>query len=374
MKDFQAIFMVKRQYKEFMVEDSYKKSLRCPIPILSLDTHIISNMAKWKQGYSLDSLLRKRAEELYNMIYKLTREKKLLCPILDIHETECALDNRLSKIAKEVIIQLSVGIKFKHRQRIEDWQTAMATRAFIKKEDKIDYQCKWLYIFSNDPIIELAKEDPFIVSVNRDYSDEEIDKMRYQKEALRQELIRIKEKEKNIKISFDKQLEREYEGHLFGILKLGANMLTYILKGQIPSSEAFWGCLNLGLPLVWWKEYGGKPEGLQGLATFYRSKQFKEIPSIEIKCKLNAALATYNKDDIPKLSDWADIGMISSILPYAQFIILDKTMANLITQKLGLDKKYNAKIFTSKQHDLLMRELNELSRKPSPLDNYVSYN
>ena len=127
------------------------------------------------------------------MIYKLTREKKLLCPILDTHETEYALDSRFSKIAKEVIIQLSPGIKFKHRQRIEDWQTAMAMRAFINKEDKIDYQSKWLHIFSNDPIIELAKEDSFIVSVNRDYSDEEIGKMRYQKETLRQELIRINE-------------------------------------------------------------------------------------------------------------------------------------------------------------------------------------
>ncbi|KKQ66882.1 MAG: hypothetical protein US89_C0022G0005 [Candidatus Peregrinibacteria bacterium GW2011_GWF2_38_29] len=364
--------MTKRQYKEFLVDDSYKSLSRSPIPILSLDTHIISNMAKWKQGYRLDSISRNRAKELYDMIYKLTREKKLLCPILDIHETECALDSRLSKIAKEVIIQLSAGIKFKHRQRIENWQTAMAMRAFIKKEDKIDYQSKWLHIFSNDPIVELAREKPFIVSVSRDYSDEEIDKMRYQKEALRQELIRIKEKEKNVKISFDKQLEREYEGHLFGILKLGANMLTYILKGQIPSIEAFMGYLNLGLPLTWWKEYNGKPEGLPGLSTFYRSKQFKEIPFIEIKCKLNAALATYNKDDIPKLSDWIDVGMISSILPYAHFIILDKTMANLITQKLRLDKKYNAKIFSPKQHNLLMEELNEISQKPSPLNNYAS--
>lgn len=351
-----------------MTEDSYRKLSRCPIPILSLDTHIVSNMAKWRQGYSLDNLSRRRAEELYNIIYKLTRENKLLCPILDIHETESILDSRLSKIAKEVIIELSVGIKFKHRQRIEDWQTAMAMRAFIKKEEQVNYQCKWIQIFSNDPIMELAKGNPFIVSVGRNYSNEEIDKMRYQKKALRQELIRIKEGEKNIKISFNKQLEREYEGHLLGILKLGANMLTYILRDQMPSSEAFCGYLNLGMPLAWWKEYGGKPEGLQGLATFFRSKQFKGIPSIEIKCKLNAALATYNKDDVPKLSDYADIGMISAVLPYAHFSILDKTMANLITQKLGLDKRYNARIFTSKQHDLLMAELNELSKKPSPLE------
>ena len=64
--------------------------------------------------------------------------------------------------------------------------------------------------------------------------------------------------------------------------------------------------------------------------------------------------------------------MISSILPYAHLIILDKTMANLVTQKLRLDKKYNAKIFSPKQHNLLMEELNEISQKPSPLNNYAS--
>ena len=52
--------MTKRQYKKFIVDDSYKSLSQCPIPILSLDTHIISNMAKWKHGYRLDSISRNR--------------------------------------------------------------------------------------------------------------------------------------------------------------------------------------------------------------------------------------------------------------------------------------------------------------------------
>src|SRR3989304_2601815 len=131
--------MVIKRRDNLTVNKSYKALSRCPVPILSIDTHVLSNIAKWKMALLRDGVAKKRSEELYDIVYKLVRQKKLLCPELDIHRTESALDSRIAKKAKEITIELSLGIRFRHRQGIEDIQTAMAMKAFIEGKDSLDY-------------------------------------------------------------------------------------------------------------------------------------------------------------------------------------------------------------------------------------------
>lgn len=350
-----------------MVEKRNHKDLpRCPLPVIFLDTNIISNIAKWKMGKELDQVNLHRAKTVYDCIYKLVKAKKIICPEVPTSQEEYRLDSRIDEACEEVVVTLARGISFKGSSGVEDSQIQLAMKAYVEHAGSVDYSKEWLLMYRRDPIKQLLDNFPFIIRFNSVRAIESNDQIRERKKDLKDKLIEIKEADANRTPSFEEKLEEEYAGYIRGVLRLGFKPYERYIKGEDVTFEDTMGSLTLGIPLVLWNNLGGKPDGIKGLLQFYCSDYLKSVPIVEITAKLWAGLAVYLKNAKPKQSDANDIRMIATVLPYADILVLDKTMTNLVRDKLHLHEKYNAKIYNLSEFDALLAELHRIEETECP--------
>jgi hypothetical protein len=327
----------------------YENLPRCPLPVIFLDTYIISNIAKWKMGKELDQVNMHRAKNLFECLYQLVKAKKIICPKIQISQDEYRLDSRINEACEKVVVALSQGISFKGSQGVKDSQIQLAMKAYVEKDSPVDYSKEWLLMYQRDPIKQLLDNKPFRVRFNSVKTFESNEQIRERKENLKDELEEIKKADSNRTPSFEEKLEEEYIGYIRGIRRLGLEPLTKYL----------------------WERLGGKPEGVKGLIKFYHSEYLRSVPRVEITAKLWAGLAVYLKNAKPKQSDSNDIKMISTVLPYANLVVLDSTMTYLVRDKLHLHEKYNAKIYKLSEFDQPLAELQNIENKESPLKEFL---
>lgn len=339
--------------------------------MIFLDTNIISNIAKWKMGKELDQVTLHRVKTLYSYIFNLVMAKKIICPEVTTTKEEYRLDSRIDEACEKVIVDLSQGISFRHPQGIEDSQIQIAMKAYIENSGPIDYSKEWLLMYQHDPIEELLDDNPIVYRFNLVKSFETNQQIRERKEILKDELEEIKKADSDRTPTFEDKLEEEYQGYIRGILRLGVKPFGRYLKGEDVTFEDTIGSMTLGIHLTSWESVGGKPDSFKGLLQFYRSDYLKSVPRVEITAKLWAGLAVYLKNAKPKQSDSNDIRIISTVLPYANLIVLDSTMTELVRDKLRLHEKYNAKIYKLSEFDQLLVELQNIENKESPLKKFL---
>lgn len=334
---------------------SYRNLHRCPVKVIILDTHIISNMAKWKLGKKLDEVVLDRIKILYEYIYRLVRAKKLICPEIPTFQDEYRLDKRIEETCERIVVDLSRGIRFRTRQNVEDFQIQLAMKANIENSVPIDYSKEWYNIYLGDPIKRLFNDDSYVFRFNWSKNIQDNEQIRERKRTLTNELKRIKTKDASRTPTFEEKLNEEYNGYVTGILKRGSTMLSVLSRH-----------------LSYWERLKGQPEGMKGILRFYGSEYLRSVPSIEIQAKLWAGFAVYLKSSKPKESDANDIALLSTVLPYADFVILDKTITDLARNRLNLDSKYKTRIFNSSEIDKLVLELDQIEKSENPLDNIVA--
>ena len=81
---------------------------------------------------------------------------------------------------------------------------------------------------------------------------------------------------------------------------------------------------------------------------FYKSNYFTDLPINDISAILFAEKLCGNEDI--KQSDQADIDNIAAFLPYVNYMIIDKSMADKVN-KHKLDKKYGTNLIRLKELD-----------------------
>jgi|GEM_PF-1025428 len=340
----------------------------CPVPVIFLDTHVISSMAKWKMAGEANSIALNRAKILYGSILRLVKTKKLICPEVSTWGDEYRLDSKIREACEMVVVDLAQGISFRSPSGIENSQMQIAMKAHVQNAESVDYLKEWAHMYHQDPITQLLQKNPFVVRFNWAEAAESYEERRERKRRLRDKLTGVKQADSIRTPSFEQKLEEEYQGYINGTYKLGLKPLERRLVGKSPTpEEGLTAAMTLGMHLVFWEKAEGKPDGISGLAQFYRSQYLRSVPRIEITAKLWAALAVYLKRAKAKGSDAADIAMISTVLPYADFLLLDKTMTNLVRDRLRLDGKYNATVFDMSDCDELLAELETIEKRESPL-------
>jgi hypothetical protein len=252
-------------------------------------------------------------------------------------------------------------------QGVEDLQIPLAMKAYVQDAGPVDYSKEWLSMFYRDPIEQLLDDTPFVI--RSDLAKKMFDnaQIRRGKKALQIELTDIKKEDADRTPTFDEKLKEEYTGYMKGVLQLGFKPVRKLLKGEDVTFEDMTGSITLGMHLTYWEGLGGKPEGIKGLIGFYRSEYLKSVPSIEIRCKLWTGLAVYLKSAKPKESDANDVGILASVMPYADYLVFDKTMVDLTRDRLHLAEKYNTKIYALSDIDTLLTELEGIGKRESPL-------
>jgi hypothetical protein len=88
------------------------------LPTLWIDTSVVIKLAKIERGEALQDIEIRRGRKLRDLIVKLVRDGKLLCPESD-QEEECA-GYRLDDEVNRMFAHLSLGISLTHRQGIFD--------------------------------------------------------------------------------------------------------------------------------------------------------------------------------------------------------------------------------------------------------------
>lgn len=352
-----------------IMDRSYQRLPRCPLPVIFLDTHVISNMAKWKVGKKLDKLTEDRAKTLYERIHYLVRAKKMICPEIPTWQEEYRLNTRIRDICEKVVVRLSKGISFKSPLAIEDSQIQLAMKAYVDGADSVDYSKQWFLMYYRDPVEQLL--EPFVVQFSRADKPQNNDQVRGRKTRLRDELADIKTADAQRTPTFDEKLQEEYVGYVRGILGPAFKLFEKCLKGDDVTIEDIMNSMGLGIRLALWERLGGKPDHINGLMRFYASDHLKSVPNVEISAKLWAGFAVHLKGAKPKGSDSTDIRMIAAVLPYADLLILDKTMTDLTRDRLMLHEKYGAKIFSFADFEALCAELDRIDENESPLKEFL---
>lgn len=327
------------------------------IPIVWLDTNVIIDIARAKNNLIKQQEIRERSLKIYNTIYQLTRKRKILCVE---GEQRDEYGNRLflAKECDDLLTSLTLGLKLQHPMVTKQFQIQQMMKVYLDKQKK--FELTEAQIFHSNPMNELDHVDSsgLIVSIRLPIKDKQIDENIKSRDSISKQFEEIRVTNvKNGKI-FKRQLKDEYQANIKVILDYINKMIIKNLQGiPITTDELF---QNLGIldPLQWWRYETNKTADLEGLKGFYLSEEFKNIPYIEIASKMYAQITTERNRTI-KNSDQMDVEQMSTLLPYCDYIITDAELNTRIKQ-FNFDKKYNVKVFSLRNINELINELDGL--------------
>lgn len=326
------------------------------VPILWLDTWAIVELVRAVKLTSSERDKKKWGESLFSKITHLTNQKKILCPEAD-QLIEIETWGKLVDESREFLAQISRGISTNYYSGIEDIQIQRAMKVFINGEDSVIFP--WEDLFLRDPIEEIERNDPFIISVRFTVPKKETLERIKVKKSIAKDWEQIRRKNLRDKESFNDRVKAEFNGRINVILKVLTKLIYKRQRGiRILTRDIIQVSEIAGKPLSWWNHYDGKKDefgGLRGLIEFYKSEYFRKIPSVFIYTQLLAKMTTDHEKIKP--SDIMDVNQIASILPYAQYMVLDGPMRDKVVYKLKLDKKYNTKIIRINELEDLLNSI-----------------
>lgn len=236
------------------------KIIKSEVPIIWIDTSIINLMTQWKYSLGkLDKLQLARIENLYNDIYENVRKGRLICPLAE-QEAEVWIERDKWLYT---IHSLSFGIRTHVLHSIQNNQFQGFMQSYI--EDAKDVTLKYTEAFNDDPVRELREtlKLPFYVTIKRDI----LFGKEYQKNLknnLFQSLENVRQENNQLKVSFEKQLEKEYMGELDALFILQRQFLSGTFNNSNEEMNAFFGTLALNQRLQFWKRLTGKEMDFEG--------------------------------------------------------------------------------------------------------------
>ncbi|MCR8843432.1 hypothetical protein NQ117_07030 [Paenibacillus sp. SC116] len=326
---------------------------RSSIPILWLDTNVVIDMTKYRENAELKDLQRDRVSKLINVIYQKTRSGKLLYVEGDQDEEI----NSLNKEAHKTQSFLSMGIKLQYRKAIHDDQLFAFMDAYVNKRDAVilDYRDA----FYSDPVEKLKDRnngyiDGLIISAYSEVTKTEIQERTKRKEVVLGQLNELRQTLLDTGVTYEQQLQTEYAGVIQAIRVVIEKMRDKLMRGLSISTEDY---DQISIITELERTWGQVTDSREGLIEFLQSDCYKQIPFVDIASKLFAKIVT---SITPVVSgDSMDVEHISTVLPYSDIIVTDRKMKNRIVQ-LGLDKKYEARVFCLNDIENILSEIEKL--------------
>ena len=333
------------------------KIIKPPIPILFLDTNFFIDLVQNRYN-PIKSTHYKDELYLVDLITRLTKEKKLLCPQGD-QEEEYELGAKYEDEIRGEQVQLSLGIRAMHHYGVQKYQTQIAIRGFIKGDIKLTYDYR--SIFLNDPIRELESQlkQRFIVSAHIPTHKILLDKSRKTKRELADEFEKMRQEKAKLKVKYGDWVVHETRGTLDAIITTLKSVLPKKLFAQPFSEEDINGLQELGDLLAYYEHYSGKQASIKDIADFLKSEYYSTIPYIAVQSRLYASM--WVQSGRIKESDNFDFHQASQMLPYAVYYLTDSAFKHRITTNpVNLDKKYKVMAFSLKETQDLIKILEKL--------------
>lgn len=310
---------------------------KSPLPIIWLDTSIITVMTQWKHKLcQLQPIQEKRISWLFEEIYNLTRAGKIICPLAE-QEGEVWAKR---KEWLDTIHTLTLGIETLSELSIHDSQFLAAMKGYVANDDKVEISYR--DVFHSDPVqeVEKALRQPFYITIQGSILFGE-EYQRNKKEILLNKLNAQRERNVAKNVSFGEQLEAEFKGNLEAFTVQLKQFYTNSFEEGDEQFNSTSGTIIFNNQLRMWESCSGKSCDIQGLKKFYHSAYYRNMPLVDLSSNLYARMMT-DKQPI-RSGDPMDIKHIYTLMPYSDLFITDKAMSAFLKSK-EYDKKYNTQV------------------------------
>jgi hypothetical protein len=335
---------------------------RPPVWVLYLDTPVIENVIRHALGEQLPEPVQENTKALYEQTKTLVRAGKLICPEDSFHREVLQMAGTQSREGLKIMRTLSQGLSFKHSQSIEDFQIFRALRGFINGNGPANYRKSWQDAFEKETVNAVMRTRQSIVFKGILALSERPGAAvspQVESESL---FTRLRVRYDKASLTNEQQLQQRSTRHLRDLVRLGMRYLSIMGETQKRRLDGFWAGQKIDLPLALWKHYGGNPEDLEGLVSFFESENFGNVPSIKIKQEIWNTLSMKQAEGLKGVTGHADVNILSSVLPYTDIMILGSNMTDVIRGRLGLDSKFDTEIYSADEHDLIKAALKEIAR------------
>ena len=356
-----------REKKALSRKLSMVRGERSPIPAVYLDTPVLENIIRHALGQPLAEPAAGNSKALYEAVLALVKDGKLICPEDSFHREALHMEQDHALEGLNIIGMLSEGLSFKHSQSIEDFQIFRALRGFIGGDRPVDYRRYWQDAFQKETVHAIMKKRSSIVFKGvlaladkpHGASEHEAAKRTAEPEPLSTRL-RIRYDEASLKT--EQRLQERSTRHLRDLVRLGMKYRSRMGDAREGRLDGFWAGQKIDLAVSLWNHYGGKPEGLEGLASFYESEDFENVPAIRIKRDIWNAFSANHEEGLRRVTGPADVTIISSILPYTDIMILGRKMTDVLRDTLSLHVEFDTEVYSLDEHDLIMAAFKDLAR------------
>ncbi len=323
------------------------------LPTLWVDTAVGIKLAKVQEGEAVQEIEKRRMVKLKELVVKLGRSCKLLCPEGD-QEWEYWGERLDENISKE-FAALSRGIRILPRQAVHDSQVFIAMRAHLMRDR--EFRLLSEIYFRSDPIQQLHKisqQRIFVTAHGLPQMLLEMGNDSREEMYKHAEQVRCKNITRNR--TYAEQLALEQRSFVDAMVDFARSFRSRLPVGDIKQWE-FWAAQGYEGYFREWYRLTNRLADWDGLCNFFVSDYFYELPVVKITSQLHAKLVTDNR--LIEHGDSMDVKHLSLAISMAHFVLTDRKMANRIIE-LGIDKQWDTKVFSESTIDGLFAELEKI--------------
>lgn len=335
--------------REQKVTVTFEKS---PLPMLWLDTSVLIDLAKIDKREAIEPARVARLTKLRSTVQRLIVGRKLICP-------ECDQDNefegkRLEDEINAIILMFALGARCQPHQGAKDAQIRLGTLGYRAMTGTI--HVPWTTFFYGDPRAAVAETLKLGVVIDPGLKKPKdwIDRADLNKSKLQASWEKLRQDFTAQKRTFEEQLQLEKLGESDSMISM---ICAYNRRAGNGTTD-MWDDLGVEGFHAWMRNWGGSfEEAIPALYSFMRSNYYGELPIVDIACRLSADLVV--NPPAVKSGDGMDIQHMATVIPVAQYVVVDRAMADRC-ERLNLPVKYRTKIYSSRTLDELIAELEVL--------------
>jgi len=300
--------------------------------IVYLDQNYLSNLAKARYCLMKDENQAKFWRQFFEDLQNAVFSDSIRIPMSEFHEIE-TLDIDIQGAIKNTLAQLSIGFQFKDWHSILEWQIIDAVTQFSGMKLTSNYHP----VFQSDP--NTAVKDRFKdMIINRGTI------------SLTSYWVADPNSIRELKVRFVNLIKQSLEKwpdiqNCSSRLVL-ASKLDW-LSSSLTSDPDMWSHIVQDITGL------GIQESV--INDYWITGKLLDIPFIDIFSSLVAVLyLKYKKGgQNVKESDLFDISALATVLPYCSIVTTDKSMKEILVNRLHFDDKYKAMIFSATKTDRL---------------------
>jgi hypothetical protein len=330
--------------------------------IVYLDQNYLSNMAKARLGFPMNSADSEFWRSLFDDLKAAVLANKIACPESQFQRKEARLDRRIEKVVGRIIDELSWGLEFNPWEVILRLQIEDAAYRFLGKNPPA--RETWSAAFKSDPQTPVESRMEKILGtkgrivVSFSPPDEVIEEDRQSKLEFMDEAQEILNRYSNNPLSWSELLLQSKKGVVDSFMgKQAQQSIAQQLQRDSPLDKlrALQNLKELEDLWNWLHWTGINTNDSKMVMEFAESKELLDSPFIEVNASIWAAVAECGlqgrKGRKRGKGDFYDAPILATALPYCDVVATDSFMKEIVVKRFHFDEKYQCNIFSANKTD-----------------------